>query len=129
MVKFAFEKVMTGEELKDIIQKELGSEYRIQVKRNRIEIVQNTTKACLFVFKEKDGRTECSSPSGYMPLGLPRLVIIFASIAFLAVAFYQSNNYLVIVVGALILSLLMRLPSQILVEKVTEILRKLASEG
>ena len=75
MVKFAFEKVMTGEELREMIQKELGSEYRVQVKRNRIEIVQDTTKACLFVFKENNGRTECSSPSGYMPLGLEHSVL------------------------------------------------------
>ena len=129
MVRFAFEKMMTGEELRNIFQKELGSEYRVQVKRNRIEIVQDTTKACLFVFKENNGRTECSSPSGYMPLGIPRVVIIFASIALLALVFYQNNNYLIMVIGALILSLLMRLPSQPLVDKVTEILQKVASAG
>ena len=129
MVKFAFERVMTGEELRDIFQKELGSEYRVQVKGHRIEIVQDTTKACLFVFKENNGRTECSSPSGYMPLGLPRVVIIFAAIALLALAFNQNNNYLILVIGALIISLLMRLPSQSLVDKVTEIFRKVASAG
>jgi hypothetical protein len=57
MVKFVFEKVMTGEDIKDIFQKELGSEYHVQMKGNRIEIVQDTTKACLFVFKENNGRT------------------------------------------------------------------------
>ena len=128
MVKFVFEKIVTGEEIKDIFQKELGQSFRIQIKKNRIEIVQDTTKACIFIFKEKDGRTECSSPSGYMPLGLPRVAIIFASIVILSVAFYQNNNYLILGIGALILSLLMRLPSQSLVEKVTEILRKMASE-
>jgi len=128
MVKFVFEKIVTGEEIKDIFQKELGQSFRIQIKKNRIEIVQDTTKASIFIFKEKDGRTECSSPSGYMPLGLPRVAIIFASIVILSVAFYQNNNYLILGIGALILSLLMRLPSQSLVEKVTEILRKMASE-
>jgi hypothetical protein len=129
MKKYLFDKAMTGEELMAIFQKELGAEYRVQVKRNRIEIVQDTTKACLFVFKEKEGRTECSSPSGYMPLGLPRVAIIFAAIALLTLAFYQNNNYLILVVGALILSLLMRLPSQPLVDKVTGILGKVAGEG
>ena len=128
MVKYVFEKVMTGEVIKDIFQKELGSGFRIQVKKNRIDIVQDTTKACIFLFKEEDGKTECSSPSGYMPLGLPRVVIIFVSIAVFSVTFYQSKNYLVLGVGALILSLLMRLPSQSLVEKVTEILRKVTQE-
>jgi hypothetical protein len=129
MKKYLFDKAMTGEKLMAIFQKELGAEYRVQVKRNRIEIVQDTTKACLFVFKEKEGRTECSSPSGYMPLGLPRVAIIFAAIALLTLAFYQNNNYLILVVGALILSLLMRLPSQPLVDKVTGILGKVAGEG
>ena len=129
MVKFAFDKVMTGEELRDIFQKELGSECRVRVKGHRIEIVQDTTKACLFVFKENNGRTECSSPSGYMPLGVPRVVIIFAAIGLLALAFNQNNNYLILVIGALIISLLMRLPSQSLVDKVTEIFRKVATAG
>jgi len=120
---------MTGEELRDIFQKELGSEYRVQAKRNRIEIVQDSTKACVFAFKENNGRTECSSPSGYMPLGWPRTAIIFAAIGLLTLAFFQNNNYLILVIGALILSLLMRLPSQSLVDKVTEILRRMASEG
>lgn len=128
MARYVFDKVMTGEEIQDLFQKDLGSEYRIQVKRNRIEIVQDTTKACILVFKEKDGRTECGSPSGYMPLGIPRTAIIFGSFAFLAVIFYQSNNYLTLAIGALILSLLMRLPSQSLVDKISEILRKVARE-
>jgi hypothetical protein len=129
MVRYAFGKVVTGEELRDIFQKELGSEYRVQVKRNRIEIVQDGTKACIIAFKEENGRTECSSPSGYMPLGLPRTFIVFAGIGLLALAFYQNNNYLILVIGALILSLLMRLPSQSLVDKATEILHRVASEG
>jgi uncharacterized membrane protein YoaK (UPF0700 family) len=41
-----------------------------------------------------------------MPLGLPRVVMIFAAIALLALAFYQNNNYLILVIGALILSML-----------------------
>jgi len=129
MVRFAFEKVMTGEELRDIFQKELGSEYRVQAKRNRIEIVQDTTKACLIVFRENNGRTECSSPSGFMPVGMPRTAIIFAAIGLMTLALYQNNNYLILVIGALILSLLMRLPSQSLVDKVTEILRRVANPG
>jgi len=129
MVRFVFEKILTGEELRDLFQKELGSEYRVQVKMNRIEIMQDTTKACLFVFKKNNGRTECSSPSGYMPLGVPRVAIIFAAVGLLTLAFYQNNNYLILVIGALILSLLMRLPSQSLVDKVTGIMRSMTSEG
>jgi hypothetical protein len=128
VAKFVFNKIMTGEEISDILQKELDPSYRMNLKKNRIEIVQDTTKACIFLFKEKDGRTECTSPSGYMPLGLPRAVIIFGSIAILAVLFYQNNNYLILGIGALILSLLMRLPSQSLVEKVSGVLRKVANE-
>jgi len=129
MVRFAFEKVLTGEELKDIFQKELGSDYRVEVKRNRLEIVQDMTKACLLVFRENNGRTECSSPSGYMPPGVPRTAILFAAIGLFTLAFYQNNNFLILLIGALILSLLMRLPSQSLVDKVTGILRRAASGG
>jgi len=129
MVRFAFEKILSGEELRDIFKKELGSEFRVQVKRNRIEIVQDSTKACLIVFRENNGRTECSSPSGFMPPGVPRIAILFAAIGLLTLAYFQNSNFLILLIGALILSLLMRLPSQSLVDKVTEILRRVASEA
>ncbi len=126
MVRFIFDKPLTGEEIRDIIQKELGSTFRVSIKKNRVEIIQDTTKACIFTFKRKESGTECSGPSGFMPLGLPRTATIIGSTALLTVVFYQSKNYLILGMGALILALLMRLPAQSLVEKVTGILKSVA---
>jgi len=66
MARFVFDKIVTGDEIKGIIQKDLGSAFRVEVKKNRIEVVQDASKGCAILLREKDGRTSVE-PHGYMP--------------------------------------------------------------
>ncbi|MDP2966548.1 MAG: hypothetical protein Q8N39_11040 [Pelolinea sp.] len=129
MAKFVFDKIVTGEEIKGIIQKDLGPAYRVEVKKNRLEIVQDASKGCYIFFQDKDGSTVCRGPSGYMPFGVLRVAIVLGALALLTLVFYRSENYLVLGIGALLLSLLLRAPSRELVKRVAGILEKVASKA
>ncbi|MCX6559475.1 MAG: hypothetical protein NTZ26_03070 [Candidatus Aminicenantes bacterium] len=131
MGKYAFDKIMTGEEIKDIIQKELGPAFRMKVKPKRIEIIQDATKGCAVQVRERDGRTICRGPYGYMPSdGLRAAIIIggFAAMFILGL----SLGYFVVGIGVLpmaVLLLLMNAPSRPLVKRVAGILGKVASQS
>jgi hypothetical protein len=129
MAKFAFDKIVTGEEIGDIIQKDLGPAFRVEVKTNRIEIVQDASKGCAIYLREKEGRTICRGPQGYMPSTGLRVAIPIGAFVLLFVI-GQSVGYLVVGIGVLpmiILYLLMKAPSQELVKRVAGILGKVAS--
>jgi hypothetical protein len=131
MTKYVFDRIMSGEEIRDMIQKELGLGFRVQVKINRIEIVQDASKACLFLFHEVDGRTECTNPSGYMPFGVLRIAVILVTLTLFFIVNVLTNNTSFIIFGleALVIILLMRSPSQGLVKRVREILEKEARKA
>lgn len=128
MAKVEFEKVMTAVEVKDLLQKHLGSKYSIKITKKRIEVAQDSSKGCLILLTEKDGRTSAGL-AGYMPSGglraaitIPPFVIWF----FLIFSLSQTTNFFVIVmIGAmlpLILITIMKAPSQELVRRVEQIL-------
>jgi hypothetical protein len=129
MAKIEFEKIMTFGEIKALLHKDLNSKISVEVKKNRIEVVQDSSKGCLILLGEKDGRTSVGL-TGYMPSGGLRAALTFIPFGiwfFLLFFIAQSTSYLVIVLlGAalpIILITLMRAPSKDLVSRVELILR------
>lgn len=64
MEKFQFNKVVKGEEIKDMVEKELGLKFRYELKKmskgwSGIKIVQDRLRGCWVSYKEKEGRTIC----------------------------------------------------------------------
>ena len=53
MVNFEFDRIVMGEEFKSMMVKELGAEFRVEIKKNRIGIVQNAAKGCAIILWEK----------------------------------------------------------------------------
>ena len=99
--------------------------------RPRVEIVQNAAKGCFITTKEKDGKTICSGPHGFMPSGGLRVAIVLGFFALLFVI-GLSMGYLVIGIGfipAIIVMLLMKAPSRELVSKVSRIMARLVNTG
>jgi len=130
VAKFVFDKIVTGDEIKGIIQKDLGSDFRVEVKENRIQVVQDALRVVQFSCENKDGKTVCQGPYGDVSIGL-RLAI-FLGAAVLLSLIGASMGYLVIVPGALpmiILALLRKAPSRALVARVAGILGKATGKG
>lgn len=132
MAEFAFDKMVTGDEIKGILQKDLGSAFRVEVKKNRIDVIQDGLRGCVIKLRERDGKTICRGPGAYIPSGALRAVIISViiigefAILFL---FAVSMNYLFLLIAALapyILMLLMN--TQKHVKRVAGILEKVASK-
>lgn len=64
MEKFQFNKVVKGEEIKDMLEKELGSKFNYELKKmnkgwSGIKIVQDHLRGCWVSYQEKEGRTIC----------------------------------------------------------------------
>ena len=132
MAVFKFERIVTGEEIKEVIQKELGSTFSVEIRKNRIEVVQDASRGCLFLFQEKDGQTISSRPVGYMPSGGLRAAIVFGVTALFLLTYFLGKDTLVRIIGAIPMifaSLLMRLPSRGLVKRVAGILEKATSKA
>jgi hypothetical protein len=128
MGKFVFPKIVTTEELRGMFEKELGSAYRVTVKKNMVEIVQDAAKGCAIQTKDKDGKTICSGPYSFMPSPKLALAVVLSFFVLLFVI-GLSMGYLVVGIGVLpmiVLFLLMKVPSQKLVKRVAGILEKLA---
>jgi hypothetical protein len=131
MAKYEFDKIVTREEIKDLIQKELGPDFRMTVKPKRIEIVQSATKGCAVQVREKGGKTICRGPYGYMPSAGLRAAILIGAFAVMFLI-GLSLGYFVVGIGFLpmaILFLLMNAPSRPLVKRVAGILEKTASKS
>ena len=127
MAKYVFQRVVNAETVKGLLEKELGTTCRLEVKKNRIEIVQDAVKGCALLVKEKDGKTICTGPYGYMPSGGLRAAIVIGALAPLFVI-GLSVGYLVVGIGAIpavILVLLMKVPSRDLVRRVAGIMERL----
>jgi hypothetical protein len=124
MTKYVFDRIMSGEEIRDLMQKELGPEFHVKAIKNRIEIVQNASKACVFLFHEIDGKTECTNPGGYLPFGILRITMILGALASFFVINVLSNttSYIVFGLEGIVIVLLMRSSSQSLVKRVRGIL-------
>jgi hypothetical protein len=128
MAKFVFHNMMTGEEIKDTLQKDLGPAFRVELKKKRMEIVQDALRACAVQCRQVEGRTVCQGPYGYIPSAGVRSAIILGALAMLFVI-GQIMGYLVIGIGVIpmiILMLIMKAPSQELVGRVTAILQNAA---
>lgn len=65
--KIYFGKIITPDELKQKLDKELKNKYKIVVKKNRLKIIQDNLKACTIALKEKNGKTICSGPYSIIP--------------------------------------------------------------
>ena len=129
MAKFEFDRLVTAEEVKGDLEGALGAGYRYNVKRNRIEIVQDAAVGCIVVVREKHGRTVCIGPVGYMPSSGLRAAIIFGALVLLFLA-GLAMGYLVIGIGAIpliLVTLIMKIPSRELVERVKKILERKAT--
>jgi len=137
MANIVFEKTMKMGDIQALLRKDLDSKISVEIKKNRIVVVQDSSKGCIILLGEKDGRTSAGL-SGYMPSGglraaitIPPFVIWF----FLIFSLSQTTNFFVIVmIGAvlpLILITIMKAPSQELVRKVEQILsnRKIPIES
>jgi hypothetical protein len=95
MAKFEFDRLVTGEEIKGMIEKDLGSGFRVEVKKNRIEIAQDGLRGCFIQWREKEGRTICVGPSAYQPsVGLRTAVMIGPIVLLEIIA--VSMGYLVV---------------------------------
>jgi hypothetical protein len=131
MAKFEFDRIVTIEEIKSMVEKALGSGFQIALKKNRIEIVENATKGCVIQVGEKQGRTFCKGPFGYMPSGGLRAALIFGALVILFLI-GLAVGYLVVGIGAIpmiILILIMKAPSQELVRRVTGVLETLTKKA
>jgi TPR repeat protein len=131
MAHLEFDRIVTGEELKGMVQKAFGSGFRLTLKKKRIEIVQDAAKGCVIQVREARGKTICKGPYGYMPSGGLRIAIILGAFVLLFLI-GQAMGYLVIGIGALpmiVLVLIMKAPSQDLVKRVRGIVEKLTLEG
>jgi len=125
MAKFEFDKIVTVEEMKNMIEKDLGSEFHVKVNNNRIEIKQDATKGCAIQLQEKDGKTICK-PYGYMPSGGIRLAITFPLIAGSVLVGFASGYVIIGGLGPVLAILIMKAPSLELVERVSKFFEKLA---
>ena len=128
MTEFAFDKMVTGDEIKGILQKDLGSAFRVEVKKNRIEVIQDALRGCVIKLRERDGKTICRGPGGYIPPGAFRVVIIIGALV-LFFLFVVSMNFLLFLI--IVLMPFISIPlmnSQKHVKRVAGILEKVASK-
>lgn len=129
MAYINFEKIMTVEEIQALLRNNLGSKISVEIKKKRIEVVQDASKGCVVMLGKKDGRT-FAMITGFMPSGGLRAVLTiipFGIWFFLLFSLAQSMNVLIIgLLGGLLPILLltiMRAPSRELVSRVERILR------
>ena len=128
MGKIVFDRILTREEITDILKKNLGSAFQVEIKKNSIQVVQDASKGCLVLYQEKDGKTAVEL-SGYMPSGGLRAAIIIGFLVLLFIIGWQLG-FLIIGIGVipfLLMFLLMKLPSRSLVSRIEEILRNIKS--
>jgi hypothetical protein len=81
MEKFQFNKVVKGKEIKDMVEKELGSTYRYELKEtnrpwNNIKIMQDRFRGCIINYREKNGKTICTVIPRAPSLGLVMLIVV-----------------------------------------------------
>jgi len=133
MAKFEFDRIVTGEEIKVMIEKDLGSGFRVEVKKNRIEIAQDGLRGCFIQWREKEGRTICVGPSAYQPsVGLRNAVMIGPMVLTEIIAL--SMGYLVVgILPAIVISMVAFLIalslSRELVKRVAGILERIARKA
>jgi hypothetical protein len=126
MGKIVLNRIVTREEIMDILKKNLGPAFQIEIKKNSIQIVQDASKGCLVLNQEKDNKTTVEL-SGFMPSGGLRAAIIIGLLVLLFIIGWQIG-YLIIGVGVipfLLMFLLMKVPSRPLVIRIDEILRNI----
>lgn len=144
MAKYEFDRVVTGEELKGMVEKALGSGFWFAVKKNRIEIVQDAARGCIIQVREKDGRTICKGPYVYTPsVGIRivalGLVFLWCVVILTIIRKYVSKYVGEDVIGALLIIIsavlsafltarIMVAPSQKLARRVGEVLEELAKK-
>lgn len=122
MAKFIFNRIVSREEIKNILQKHLDSVFQVELKNNNINVVQDASKGRLVLSREKDGVTTIEL-SGYMPSGGLRAAIILGVMALLFIIGLQIG-YIVIGIGVipvLLALFLMKAPSRFLVRRIEEI--------
>lgn len=128
MGKIVFDRIVTQEEIMNILKKNLGSPFQIEIKKNTVQVVQDASKGCLVICQEKNKRTNVEL-TGYMPSGGLRAAIIIGLLVLLFIIGWQIG-YLIIGIGVLpflLMFLLMKVPSQSLVKRIEEILMKMKS--
>jgi hypothetical protein len=127
--RFVFDKIVTPEKLREMLENEMGSDYRITVKKGRIEIVQDASSGCVIQTKDKNGKTVCSGPYGFMPSGGLRAALIIGVFALFFIIGLRMG-YLVIGIGLIpliILMLLMKAPSRELVSNVSDVMKRIVA--
>jgi hypothetical protein len=130
MAKFVFDRIVTGEEIKGLIQEDLGTAFRVEVKKGRLEIEQDGSRGCTVQLRDKDGRTS-AVPAGYMPSPGLRAVMVLP--VPLVMAFVLLQPFAPLVAGgaaalAVFIALsLMRAPSRQLVTRVSGILGRVSA--
>ena len=127
MARFVFNKIVTADEIKGLIQEGLGSGFRVEVKKNRIEVIQDASKGCTVLSREEAGRTSVEL-HGYMPSGGLRGAILLGTVVLLFSIGHSIAGYLAFGIGALP-TIMLVLPSQELVRRVVEIFGKVATKA
>lgn len=131
MAKVEFGKIIAIETIKELLEKELGPEFEIKIKKNRIVIVQDSTKGCSIRLKEKNGATICKGPYGSMPSFGLRMLYSLANIALIYYLIWNMG-YIGIAISLLpstLMVLIIRTPSLQLVNNVKDIIELQAAQG
>ena len=133
MAKFEFDRIVTGEEIKGIIEKDLGSAFRVQLNKKRVEIVQDGLRGCLISFEEKNGRTICKGPFRYIPsVGLRVATqfgpFVLVEIIALSMGYLFVGIFPACVLGTVVFVIVYSLSGE-LVKRVTGMLEKVAAKA
>ena len=135
MATFAFDRIVSLEEFAEILQKELGVGFDIEVtERSRtsdVKVVQSMWMCCVLRVREKDGRTVCQGPFGFCPSSTgARMAIIFGLLAvFIVIGLSMGYIAFPMAPAALIGLLIAKAPSRGLVRRVARILGEATSKA
>jgi hypothetical protein len=135
MAKFVFDKILTGDEIKGILQKGLSSDFRVEAKKNRIQVVQDALRGCVIKLRENDGKTTCRGPHGYVPSIWLRLAMCLGCLVLMFLMVQAQGNSFIwngvmpFAIPFTILILLIKVPSRELVGRVEGILAEAEAAG
>ena len=133
MAKFILKESITIEKLKEIIKKELGSDYNIKLGEKRLTITEGSLKGCMIKHNIKSGRTICSGPYRFIPSVWFHLLILVGTLAVFSIIMTLALGSFNIEFGGAIPLLLafylIRLPSKKISQRLVVIMKHLTDSA
>jgi hypothetical protein len=134
MATFAFDRIVSLPEFAEILQKDLGDGFDIEVVERRkisdVKVVQSKWICCVIRVREKGGRTICLGPFGFCPSSAgARIGIILGLLALFIVIGLSTDEIAFPILPASIIGLVIaKVPPRGLVRRVAGILGEAASK-